>query len=39
MALHKQNGRDPEKAAEMDRLIPWDGKVNGRCREFTEREM
>jgi hypothetical protein len=36
MALHDEG--DPEKAAELDRLIHWDGKVNGRCREFRERE-
>jgi hypothetical protein len=35
MDLHEQD--DPEQE-ELDALIPWDGKVNGRCIEFTEKE-
>lgn len=42
-ALHEQQdgerrGRDPEKDAELDRFIPWDGRVNGRCTGFTDIE-
>jgi hypothetical protein len=37
MDLHKQHQDDPEKAAELDAAIPWDGQVNGRCVEFEER--
>jgi hypothetical protein len=39
MDLHKQHQDDPETAAELDAAIPWDGRQNGRCREFKDRGM